>query len=215
MYNYFDKKVYVSNDARGPMENFDAEISLWNIKSEKIFEKNIKVSAPENKSQLVSELPALKGEKEVYFLDLKLKNPAGEVVADNFYWLSTQPDLMAWDKYLWYYTPQKAFADFTKINGMTPVKPEVTRVESKEGDDGTITLTLKNPAKAISFFTEIVLVKKDAGAPVLPQFLSDNYISLLPGETKIVVIKYHLKDLLGDQPVVKIQGIKLPGGIVL
>jgi exo-1,4-beta-D-glucosaminidase len=59
------------------------------------------------------------------------------------------------------------------------------------------------------------LEKKAAGAPVLPQFLNDNYISLLPGETKTVVIKYHLKDLAGDQPVVKIQGINLPGRIEL
>jgi len=175
----------------------------------------VKVSTPENKTELVSELPAIVGDREVYFLDLKLKKPTGEVVADNFYWLATQTDQMAWDKYLWFYTPQKAYADFTKINTMTPVKPEVTKVETTEGDEGTITLTLMNPAKAISFFTEIVLEKKVAGAPVLPQFLSDNYISLLPGETKTVVIKYHLKDLAGDQPVIKIQGINLPGKMEL
>lgn len=213
IYNYFDKKVYVSNDGVGPMENFDAEISLWNLRSEKIFEKSLKVSALENQSKFLGELPVLKGDKEVYFLDLKLKNPSGDVVADNFYWLSTQPDQMAWDKYLWFYTPQKEYADYTKINGMTPVKPEVTRTDAKDGDEGTIKLTIRNPAKAISFFTEIVLEKKAAGAPVLPQFLSDNYISLLPGETKTVVVKYHLKDLAGDQPVIKIQGINLPGRI--
>jgi hypothetical protein len=98
---------------------------------------------------------------------------------------------------------------------MTPVNPEVSKVETVEGEEGVVTLTLKNPAKAISFFTEIVLEKKAAGAPVLPQFLSDNYISLLPGETKTVVIRYHLKDLNGDQPVIKIQGINLPGKIEL
>jgi exo-1,4-beta-D-glucosaminidase len=133
------------------------------------------------------------------------------VVADNFYWLATQTDQLDWDKTMWYYTPQKVYADFTKLNGMTQVKPEVTKVETNEGEEGTITLTLKNPGKAISFFTEIVLEKKAAGAPVLPQFLSDNYVSLLPGETKMVVIRYHLKDLAGDEPVVKIQGINLPG----
>ncbi len=215
IYNYYDKKIYVSNDGVGPMENFDAEFSLWNLQSEKIFEKSIKVSALENQSKFLSELPALKGDKEVYFLDLKLKNPSGDVVADNFYWLSTQPDQMAWDKYLWFYTPQKEFADFTKINGMTPVKPEISRIDVKDGDEGTIKLTIRNPAKAISFFTEIVLEKKAAGAPVLPQFLSDNYISLLPGETKTVAIKYYVKDLAGDQPVIKIQGINLPGKIEL
>ncbi len=210
IYNYDDKKIYVSNDGVGSMENFEAEISLWNLQSEKVFEKSLKVSALENQSKFLSELPVLKGEREVYFLDLKLKNPTGEVVTDNFYWLSTQPDQLAWDKYLWFYTPQKEFADFTKINGMTPVKLEITRIDSKDGDEGMIKLTIRNPAKAISFFTEIVLEKKAAGAPVLPQFLSDNYISLLPGETKTVVIKYYLKDLAGDQPVIKIQGINLP-----
>ena len=99
---------------------------------------------------------------------------------------------------------------------MTPVKPEITKIETKDGEEGTITLTMKNPTKAISFFSEIVLEKKGAtGVPVLPQFLSDNYISLLPGETKTVVVRYHLKDLGSDQPVVKIQGINLPGKVEL
>jgi exo-1,4-beta-D-glucosaminidase len=213
IYNYFDKKIYISNDAIGPLEDYEAVISLYNLQSEKVFEKSVKVATTENKTELVSELPALKGDREVYFLDLKLKSPNGEVVADNFYWLATQTDQLAWDKTMWFYTPQKIYADFTKLNGMAQVKPEVTKVESTEGDGGKITLTLKNPGKAISFFTEIVLEKKAAGAPILPQFLSDNYISLLPGETKTVVIKYHLKDLEGDQPVVKIQGINLPGRI--
>lgn len=215
IYNYFDKKIYVSNDAVGQLDGYEAVISLYNLQSEKIFEQSVKVSTPENKTELVSELPVLKGDKEVYFLDLKLKSPTGEVVADNFYWLATKTDQLAWDKTIWFYTPQKSYADFTKINGMTQVKPEVTKVETNEGEEGTIKLTLKNPGKAISFFTEIVLEKKMAGAPVLPQFLSDNYISLLPGETKTIVIKYYLKDLAGDQPVVKIQGINLPDRIEL
>jgi len=215
IYNYFDKKIYVSNDGRGAMENFDAEISLYNLKSEKIFGQSLKVSLAENLTKMVGELPVLKGDHEVYFLDLKLKNPSGDVVADNFYWLSTQTDQMDWKKTIWFYTPQKQFADFKKLNGLTPVKPEVTKIEKIEGDEVTITLTLKNPTQSISFFTEMVLEKKAAGAPVLPQFLSDNYISLLPGETKKVVIRYQLKDLAGDQAVVKIQGINLPGKMEL
>ncbi len=209
IYNYFDKKVYVSNDSHGSIENFDAEISLYNLKSEKIFEKTLKISLAENLTQFISDLPELKGDHEVYFLDLKLKNPTGEAVVDNFYWLATQQDKMAWDKYLWYFTPQKEFADFTKLNQLPLVKPEVTKELATEGDEGVITLTFMNPAKTISFFTEVVLEKKASGSPVLPQFLSDNYISLLPGETKKVVVRYHLKDLGSDKAVVKIQGINL------
>jgi len=215
IYNYYDKKVYVSNDTRGTMENFEAVVTLYNLNSEKIFEKRVKVSTPGNKSEIVGELPVLKGDQEVYFLDLKLKKPNGDVEADNFYWLATQSDQLDWKKTIWFYTPQKEYADFTKINRMTPVKPAITKVETSEGEEGVILLTLKNPAKAISFFTEIVLEKGATGVPVLPQFLSDNYISLLPGETKTVVVRYHLKDLGDNKPLIKIQGINLPGKIEL
>ena len=215
IYNYYDKKVYVSNDGRGSMENFDAEIALYNLKSEKIFGQSLKVNLAENLSKMLCELPALKGDHEVYFLDLKLKNPNSEVVADNFYWLSTQPDQLDWKKTIWFYTPQKEFADFKKLNQLTPVKLEITRIDANEGEEGTIAVSMKNPTNLISFFNEIVLEKKATGQPVLPQFLNDNYISLLPGENKTIVIKYHLKDLEGDEPVVRIQGINLPGRMEL
>ncbi len=215
IYNYFDKKIYMCNDIRGLIHKYDAEISIYNIKSKPVYQDTLKVTVSENYSLFLSDLPELKGKNEVYFLDLKLKNPEGEIVADNFYWLSTKTDEMAWDKYVWYYTPQKEYADFTKLNKMTPVKPEVSKEQTTEGDEGVITVTLRNPSKEISFFTEIVLEKKAAKQPVLPQFLTDNYISLLPGETKKVVIRYYLKDMAGDEPVLKIQGINLPGKIEL
>jgi exo-1,4-beta-D-glucosaminidase len=207
--------VYVSNDGRGAMENFDAEIALYNLKSEKIFSQSLKVNLAENLAKMICELPALKGDHEVYFLDLKLKNPAGEIVADNFYWLATSQDQMEWKRTVWFYTPQKEFADFRKIGLMTPVKPDISRIDANEGEEGTIAVSMNNSTKVISFFNEVVLEKKTSGQPVLPQFLNDNYISLLPGETKTVIVKYHLKDLAGDEPIVKIQGINLPGRIVL
>lgn len=218
IYNYFDRKVYVSNDGRGPIEDFEAEISLYNLNSEKIFGKKEKISVEENVSRILSDLPELKAKKgvnEVYFLDLKLRNGAGEVVSDNFYWLSTKTDQMAWDKYVWYYTPQKDFADFTKLNKLSPVMPEVSREQRIEGPDGVITLTISNPGPAISFFNEVVVERKISHEPVLPQFLSDNYVSLLPGESKKIVIRYHQKDLNGEKPAIKIQGFNMPGKIEL
>lgn len=215
IYNYYDKKVYISNDSHGAIENFNAEIELYNLKSEKVFNKSVKFSLAENKIQILSEIPELKGNKEVYFLGLTLKSPSGDVVADNFYWLATQPDKLAWEKYLWYYTPQKEYADFRKLNQMAKVKPEITKSETTEEDEGVITLTFHNSSKSISFFNEVVLTKKASGEPILPQFLSDNYISLFPGETKKIIVRYHLTDLKGDQPVVKIQGINFPGKVEL
>lgn len=215
IYNYYEKKVYISNDSQGTIVNFDAEIELFNLKSEKVFNKSVKFSLAENKVQVLSDLPELGGNREVYFLGLKLKNPSGDVVADNFYWLATQPDKLAWEKYLWYYTPQKEYADFRKLSQLARVRPEITKSESTEGSEGVITLNFKNNSRTISFFTEVVLTKKASREPLLPQFLSDNYISLFPGQTKKIIVRYHLKDLKGDQPLINIQGINFPGKVEL
>jgi beta-mannosidase len=41
---------------------------------------------------------------------------------------------------------------------------------------------------------------------VLPVFYSDNYISLLPGQTRIVTIKASETDLNGEAPLVMLDG---------
>jgi exo-1,4-beta-D-glucosaminidase len=122
---------------------------------------------------------------------------------------------MAWEKYFWYYTPQKEYADFSALNQLEKVQPEVTIVSTQEGDEGIITLMFRNLTKSISFFNEVILEKKASGDPVLPQFLNDNYISIMPGESKSVIIRYKTKNLNGEVPVVKIQGMNLKNKIEL
>jgi hypothetical protein len=41
---------------------------------------------------------------------------------------------------------------------------------------------------------------------VLPVFWSDNYISLLPGEERVLTVKMNTKDLDGEQPVIEMKG---------
>ena len=49
---------------------------------------------------------------------LDLNDATGKNVSSNFYWLSTQPDVLDWDRSTWYVTPTKTFADLTAIQGL-------------------------------------------------------------------------------------------------
>jgi hypothetical protein len=42
-------------------------------------------------------------------------------------------------------------------------------------------------------------------------FCTLNYVSLVPGESKKMIVKFSSKDLGSDEPVIKIQGYNLEG----
>jgi len=61
----------------------------------------------------------------------------------------------------------------------------------------------------IAFFIESKIVDKNTGKSILPVFFNDNYISILPGETKIISAKINKRDLDGKSPEYKYSGINV------
>jgi hypothetical protein len=53
---------------------------------------------------------------------------------------------------------------------------------------------------------EVRVVRDPSGEVVLPIFLDDNYITLLPKETRKISGVFITEDLGGELPVVKIRG---------
>lgn len=215
IYNYYNHKVYVSNDTRLNLDKHQVEVALYDINSKKVFEFKKQVDLKENKVMPLVRIPEQKGKPSVYFLDLKFKDPEGGIVSGNFYWIASKGDKMNWEKYFWFYTPIKQFADYTAINSMPEAGLEASKEIRHQGDEWEIAINLKNPGDKISFFNELNVSGKNSGQSVLPVFWSDNYVSLLPGEQKTVVVKFYGKDLGSDTPVIKINGVNLKEKIVL
>ena len=209
VYNYDDHTVYASNDASTAIENHKASITMYDINSKVVFSEEKAISLGDDEVLKLVDLPQLKGENKVFFLDLKLKNNAGENVSDNFYWLSTKKDKMDWSNTLWYYTPQKQYADFTAINTMEQVDVSAKKEIVSQGNEWEMNVTVTNPSDKLAFFIELMATKKSDGSSILPVFWSDNYISLAPGESKTLNLKFYSKDLGSDEPEIKIQGINL------
>ena len=195
------------------IESHAAVITLYDINSKVVFEKSLDVTLDENDYKSMLQLPALQGKNEVYFLSLKLNNASGKVVSDNFYWLATKKDLLDWEQYFWFYTPQKQYADFTKINTMKKVEVSVSKEIVSQGEEWEMLITLKNPSEKLAFFMELNAVRKSDGSSILPVFWSDNYISLAPGESKTLNLKFYGKDLGDSEPEIKIQGVNLKSAL--
>jgi exo-1,4-beta-D-glucosaminidase len=198
IYHYGDNSVYlVGADPRVCPDGFGAatggcpyaDIRVYDIESKLYFAAHFQVEAQSQASQRICKLPRFDHITTTYFLSLRLLDAAGVQVANNFYWLSTQPDVLDYDAKVepWeYYTPSKQYADLTMLNALPRAEVEVKhRVETNDRG-GEIIVDLENRSDRIAFFIEMLLVDGRTGEPVVPVFWQDNYVSLLPNETRVL-----------------------------
>jgi exo-1,4-beta-D-glucosaminidase len=114
--------------------------------------------------------------------------------------LSTRPDVLA-DTSTWYMTPVKAFADFTALKGMRAGSVKVAANFVRSGATSEARVTLSNPGKTLAFFLRLQVVGSD-GEEALPVFWDDNYVTLLPGETRVITARWAAAAIRGTPRVV-------------
>src|SRR5207247_5546811 len=99
---------------------------------------------PADSSIRALQLPKTENISPTYFLKLELRD-SGKLVSDNFYWLSTKPDVLDWAKKLdTVYTPQSAYADLTGLNSLKPVKLAFRAAQSHEGSAQVVRVSVQN-----------------------------------------------------------------------
>ncbi|NQT24326.1 glycoside hydrolase family 2 [candidate division KSB1 bacterium] len=202
-YNYGDGNIYTVNDHLNSMKDLQAEIRILDSNSKIIFTESVQLDMEANASQKIFDLPRLNNVTTVYFLDLRLKDVNGNLLSNNFYWLSTKPDVLDFEDTRWFWTPNKSFADFTELNQLPQVE---IKAECNFKDKGQAIVTLANPTESLAFFIELGIIGKEDGQSILPIFWDDNYVSLLPGETRQIHARFNKEDLNGQTPDFTYQG---------
>ncbi|NOR15693.1 MAG: glycoside hydrolase family 2, partial [Candidatus Aminicenantes bacterium] len=209
VYNYGDKDIYVVNDTLQAHDGLRAEVLVLNTDARVLFSKDIQVDIEKNISAKILEMPQIDGLSTVYFIDLKLKDSPGNILGRNFYWLSTKEDILDEKNTLWFVTPNKSFADFTGLKALPEVPIEVKHQFIGPGKDQEIHVTLENPSDKLAFFIELNVCGTASGRSVLPIFWDDNYVSLLPGETREIRARFYKEDLHGETPAFRFSGLNV------
>lgn len=209
LYNYGDSGVYFINDLPKAVEGMTAHIRVFDINANLLHEQQTAISAGADSSTCIDSLPTDLALSSTWFLDLRLLNQDGTEIGSNFYWLSTKADVLdyeaetgAWQ----FYTPSKDYADFKLLRQLPQIKLDVQCRFDTQGNHTTATVDLKNGSSQIAFFNELSICGLKSHETVLPVFWEDNYISLLPGESRTVQATFGVEDLGDDQPVLKLNG---------
>jgi exo-1,4-beta-D-glucosaminidase len=180
IYNYGNHTVYAVNGTLKRQEDAKARIKLLDIQGREILSEEQIITLKENSSTGIIKLPVFYGD---VFLKLSLLDGQNHQVADNFYWLSGKPDVYNWEKTSWYYTPIKSSADFRPLNYLPQAEVDLKLQHENQEDQDLIEARITNKSGGVAFFVNLTL--KDArNRTIYPVFWEDNYVSLLPGETR-------------------------------
>jgi exo-1,4-beta-D-glucosaminidase len=153
------------------------------------------------------DLPRPDGLTPTYFLKLELHDAAGKLLSDNFYWLSTKPDVLDWGKRKdTVYTPQKEFGDLTGLNSLPTARVAITRILQSSGRNSSLMVIAENKSDSVAFMVHPRLTRGKGGEDLTPIFWSDNYFSLLPGEKKTVTARFDFASLQGAAPELVVEG---------
>ncbi|MDR3250771.1 MAG: glycoside hydrolase family 2 [Tannerella sp.] len=199
-FDYLKNTVSVVNDYYKSFDNYAVTATVYDIDSRKTWSKSAKIDIPED--GVVNDVFKIEfpGDiSRVHFMKLILKDENGKEVSSNFYWRST-------DEYGGKKTltgpAVSGFEDLAKL------KRAQLNVSCKIREEGTlffVDITLKNKSSNIAFFNQIQLLDNKS-FPVRPSFFTDNFFSLLPGESRSVTIETAVKNLNGTDARLVVKG---------
>ncbi len=206
LFSYDDRSIAVVNSGarRTPLRGVHLRTTVFNVDGTQRQGRDTVIDIPPDTSMRVTTLQEQAGITGAYLVDLRLVGADGHPLSTNFYWLSTRMDTLS-DSSTWYMTAVKNYADLTALRSMPQASVNATARFSNGAGTGRARVTLKNPGRSIAFFMRLQVTGR-GGEEALPVLWEDNYVSLLPGETRVVTATYRVRDLGGASPKVVVTG---------
>jgi exo-1,4-beta-D-glucosaminidase len=206
LYSYDDHSVWVVSSRYDDVPRLKLTTKIYNLDLTEKFSQESSVDAAADSTNKVFTLPALTDASPVYFLVLRLEDSAGKLVGSNFYWLSTKPESLDWEKSNWFTTPTSSFADYTALSQLPKADLRIATRTERQGEESVTHVAVENPGKALAFFVHLKVDKGKGGEEILPVIWEDNYFSLLPGEKREVTATYRSAELGSAKPDVEVSG---------
>jgi hypothetical protein len=201
-FDYLKNTVSVYNDRLTSLSELSIVARIYDINSKKISTWTVHgVNVPADGVACDVMRLSFKKVTPVHFISLELRDKSGRLLSSNFYWRST-------DKFEPGTLTGPCASGFESLQKMPKADVRSSLVRRSDAENLYFDVTLKNGSGKIAFFNEVLLLGDD-GLPVPYTFATDNYFTLLPGESKTVTLEIARGDAPA-RPVVHVEGWNVP-----
>jgi hypothetical protein len=180
-------ELVVLNTTREDRPGLTAVTRVVGLDNRELFTRTDRLDAKANRATQLAAVPLdrLLAEHGAALVQLRLTDEAGELVSENFYWRGKDP------------------ASYRALNGLPQVPLTLTAKPIRTHGERHVMVTLGNASQAPALNAKLTLVDS-RGERILPAFYTDNYVALLPGETKQITITY--PESVSEVPSVRLRG---------
>ena len=187
--------VAVINTTTEAMAGAKVQATVLSLDNTPLFSKTVPVAVAVDDSATVMQLPlaslfAQPGMDTPVFVRLNLMSAQGRMISSSFYWLAGREE------------------DMRKLNTLPQAQIGTKITSGTDGEEKLITAVLTNQGKQAAIALKLTLQEGQGGERILPAYYSDNYVSLLPGESRTVTVHYPATAATGN-PALGLRGYNL------
>jgi hypothetical protein len=125
----------------------------------------------------------------VILVKLELRSADNRLLSDNFYWLAADS------------------AAYRALNRLPAVALSANATSTRADQTTRVHIQLQNRGTFPALAAKLTLLNSTDGTRILPAYHSDNYVSLLPGETREIDIEYPISAAAANStPQINIRG---------
>jgi hypothetical protein len=172
--NQLTREVEVVNYHAGDRTGLTTKVSVLDMNGKALDGFTGQLDLPEDSTAVVGKLPVPEDVTPGYYVKLELSDAAGSPLSTNFY------------------VQGKEEGNLQALNGLGKAS-----VKASFSGKGPWKVKLTNNGDVPALMLRLKLVSKSTGEMVLPVLYTDNYFSLMPGETREIGIEAAPEDLCG------------------
>jgi hypothetical protein len=191
-----DDTVVLSNMTPKTYSDVATEIKVYNLNGNLVYGQTVltETLGPDAYGLVLNDLTDVfeLSTTPLVFIKLTVKDSSGEVLGDNLYWHNYE-DYMRYESL--------SSLPYVGLRTSTPDR----QTAPKTGNE-LYSITITNSSATPALMIRVKTTNGDNGEQILPAFYSDNYISLMPGESKTITIEFDKKYLEGADPKFSLEG---------
>jgi hypothetical protein len=180
-WNSAQETIEVVNYSAGKVQGLQAAVEILNMDGKRVDLKTAPVDSNEDSTVTCINMNYPRGLTPVHFLRLTLTR-GSDTLSSNFYWRGTRQN------------------DFRAIRELPVQKIELKSNAEQKGDLWQLTANLQNTTDSPALMVRVKAVREKSGDRILPAIYSDNYIALMPGESRTLTVELKEVDTRGEKP---------------
>jgi exo-1,4-beta-D-glucosaminidase len=184
-YSYDDRSIVVVNSTYEPVTGLHATVHVRSLAWKDLFTAEANLDTSVDSVQRVFLIPdsPFAGAEKIFFIDLTLSEASGQIVSRNFYWVPGTLTTFDWSRTDYTHTPAARHEDLTALANLPPAKVTAHADVENTPRGREIHLHLENQSGMLAFQLRAA-VRTPTGALIAPVLWSDNWIELVPGESR-------------------------------